>query len=65
MNVPFFLPDDSLTADFLTGAQQNGMIGLKGHAVLGGCRASIYNAMPVAGVRQLTDYMRDFAKRRG
>lgn len=65
MNVPFFLKDDSLTADFLQGATENGMIGLKGHALIGGCRASIYNSMPVAGVKALTDYMRDFAKRKG
>ena len=65
MNAPFFLPDESLCEEFLEGARKNGMIGLKGHAVLGGCRASMYNAMPVAGVRCLTDYMRDFARRRG
>lgn len=65
MNVPFFIADDKLTGDFLSGAQQNGMIGLKGHAVLGGCRASLYNAMPVAGVRCLVEYMRDFEKRHG
>ena len=65
MNVPFFLSDDALTEEFLDGARHNNMIGLKGHAVLGGCRASLYNAMPLQGVRQLTDYMRDFAKRRG
>lgn len=65
MNIPFFLPDDSLLEEFLAGARDNEMIGLRGHAVLGGCRASLYNAMPVEGARRLTDYMRDFAKRRG
>ncbi|MGI9297141.1 MAG: 3-phosphoserine/phosphohydroxythreonine transaminase [Gammaproteobacteria bacterium] len=65
MNIPFFLPDESLTGEFLAGARENGMVGLKGHAVLGGCRASLYNSMPVAGVRVLTEYMRDFAQRRG
>ncbi len=65
MNVPFFLADDSLTAEFLAGAEENHLIGLKGHAVLGGCRASLYNAMPLEGVRLLVEYMRDFAKRRG
>ena len=65
MNIPFFLPDEQRTAEFLDGAEKNGMLGLKGHAVLGGCRASLYNAMPVAGAQTLAEYMRDFARRRG
>ncbi|MBE8158484.1 MAG: 3-phosphoserine/phosphohydroxythreonine transaminase [Betaproteobacteria bacterium] len=65
MNIPFFLPDEKLTEEFLDGAEKNGMLGLNGHAVLGGCRASLYNAMPVAGARILAEYMRDFARRRG
>ena len=65
MNAPFFLADDSLTDEFVKGAAENGLIGLKGHAVLGGCRASLYNAMPLEGVRQLVDYMRDFVRRKG
>src|SRR5690606_30729810 len=60
MNVPFFLPDPALDAPFLTGAREAGLIGLKGHRVIGGMRASIYNPMPVAGVRALVDYMREF-----
>ena len=64
MNIPFFLADKSLNEDFLRGAEENGMIGLKGHKVLGGCRASLYNAMPMAGAQALSDYMRDFEKRR-
>lgn len=65
MNVPFFLVDDALDKPFLDGAREAGLIGLKGHRVLGGMRASIYNAMPVAGVQALVDYMQEFQKRHG
>jgi len=65
MNVPFFLADEARNDAFLAGAREAGLIGLKGHRVLGGMRASIYNAMPVAGVRALVDYMQDFQKRNG
>ena len=65
MNIPFWLPDDELDAAFLKGAQERGMIQLKGHRIVGGIRASIYNAMPVEGVRALADYMQEFEKRHG
>ena len=65
MNVPFFLPDEELTAAFLAEAEARGLTGLKGHAVAGGCRASLYNAMPEAGVAALVEHLRDFEKRRG
>lgn len=65
MNVPFFLADPALDAAFLDGAREAGLIGLKGHRVLGGMRASIYNAMPVEGVQALVDYMREFQTRHG
>ena len=65
MNVPFFLRDESLNARFLDGAQAAGLAGLKGHKVIGGMRASIYNAMPLAGVNALTEFMQEFAKRNG
>ncbi len=65
MNVPFFLHDAALDEDFLAGAREAGLIGLRGHRVLGGMRASIYNAMPVAGAEALAAYMRDFQQRRG
>jgi phosphoserine aminotransferase len=65
MNVPFFLRDDALDRPFLDGAREAGLIGLKGHRALGGMRASIYNAMPEAGVQALAGYMRDFARRHG
>jgi phosphoserine aminotransferase len=60
MNVPFRLPTDELTADFVKGAGERGMTELKGHRSVGGIRASIYNAMPVAGVERLRDYMLEF-----
>ena len=60
MNVPFFLADESRNADFLAGAQQRGLLQLKGHKSVGGMRASIYNAMPIAGVQALVDYLREF-----
>jgi phosphoserine aminotransferase len=65
MNVPFVLPNAALDAPFLAEAQQAGLMNLKGHRVLGGMRASLYNAMPLAGVQALTDFMRDFARRHG
>ncbi|MEO8486728.1 MAG: 3-phosphoserine/phosphohydroxythreonine transaminase [Betaproteobacteria bacterium] len=65
MNVPFRLRDESLDGAFLEGAQERGMVQLKGHRAVGGMRASIYNAMPVAGVRALCGYMTEFARRHG
>jgi phosphoserine aminotransferase len=60
MNVPFRLPDEKLDEPFLKGAQQRGLIQLKGHRSVGGMRASIYNAMPIEGVRALVMYMKEF-----
>jgi phosphoserine aminotransferase len=65
MNVPFFLKEEGLNAAFLAGAKERGMVQLKGHRSVGGMRASIYNAMPIEGVRALVDYMREFEKARG
>jgi phosphoserine aminotransferase len=62
MNVPFFLRDEQLNAGFLAGAQGRGLLQLKGHKSVGGMRASLYNAMPLAGVQALVDYMREFEK---
>jgi phosphoserine aminotransferase len=64
MNVPFRLADESLDKAFLDGAQQRGMLQLKGHRAVGGMRASIYNAMPIEGVAALVDYMREFERER-
>jgi phosphoserine aminotransferase len=65
MNVPFKLHDESLDEAFLKGASQRGMVQLKGHRSVGGMRASIYNAMPLAGVQALVDYMKDFERTHG
>ena len=62
MNVPFFLKDESRNEAFLAGAQARGLLQLKGHKSVGGMRASIYNAMPIEGVRALVDHMREFEK---
>lgn len=60
MNIPFFLADESLNDAFLKGAEAAGLLQLKGHRVVGGMRASIYNAMPIAGVQALVSYMQAF-----
>ncbi|MEZ5442765.1 MAG: 3-phosphoserine/phosphohydroxythreonine transaminase [Lysobacterales bacterium] len=65
MNVPFTLADDALDKPFLAGAVERGLLGLKGHRAVGGMRASIYNAMPEAGVQALVDYMHEFAASHG
>jgi phosphoserine aminotransferase len=65
MNVPFKLRDESLDGAFLKGAEERGMLQLKGHRSVGGMRASIYNAMPLEGVQALVDYMKDFERRHG
>jgi len=65
MNVPFKLHDESLDETFLKGAKDNGMVQLKGHRAVGGMRASIYNAMPIEGVRTLVEYMREFERHHG
>jgi phosphoserine aminotransferase len=62
MNVPFQLADDKLDAEFLAQAEAAGFKGLKGHRFVGGMRASIYNAMPVAGVKALLSFMADFER---
>ena len=65
MNVPFTLKSDELDAEFLKQADANGLLQLKGHRSVGGMRASIYNAMPVEGVRTLVEFMRDFERKHG
>ncbi len=65
MNVPFTLADPELDATFLAEAKEAGLVTLKGHRSVGGMRASIYNAMPEAGVDALIDFMADFEKRNG
>ena len=60
MNIPFFLRDETRNDAFLAGAKARGLLQLKGHKSVGGMRASLYNAMPLAGVQALVAYMREF-----
>ena len=60
MNIPFFLKDTALNDAFLKGAEAHGLLQLKGHRMVGGMRASIYNAMPIEGVQALVNYMKAF-----
>ena len=64
MNVPFILANSDLDKEFLAGATSAGLTTLEGHRSVGGMRASIYNAMPEAGVEALISYMADFEKRK-
>ncbi|WP_404369482.1 3-phosphoserine/phosphohydroxythreonine transaminase [Marinobacter sp.] len=64
MNVPFILADEALNGAFVRGAEERALLNLKGHRSVGGMRASIYNAMPEAGVDALIDYMTVFEKER-
>jgi phosphoserine aminotransferase len=65
MNVPFRLHDTALDEAFLQGAQQHGMLQLKGHRSVGGMRASIYNAMPLEGVQALVSFLKEFERSHG
>jgi phosphoserine aminotransferase len=65
MNIPFTLADEALDATFLAEAKKQGLQTLKGHRSVGGMRASIYNAMPEAGVDTLISFMAEFEKRNG
>jgi len=65
MNVPFRLRNEKLDAEFLKQADSAGLTQLKGHRAVGGMRASIYNAMPLAGVQALLDFMREFERNHG
>jgi phosphoserine aminotransferase len=65
MNVPFTLKEPELDASFLSQARAAGLVNLEGHRSVGGMRASIYNAMPPAGVQALVDFMADFERRHG
>jgi phosphoserine aminotransferase len=65
MNVPFTLPNADLDKPFAEGAKKAGLVALEGHRSVGGMRASIYNAMPMAGVDALVEYMKEFQRVRG
>ncbi len=62
MNVPFVTPSPELDAQFVKEAAANGLVSLKGHRLVGGMRASIYNAMPVDGVKALIEFMKKFER---
>ena len=65
MNVTFRLPSEDLEKQFVAEALEKGMIGLKGHRSVGGIRASIYNAVPLAAIEALVSFMNDFEKQNG
>jgi phosphoserine aminotransferase len=65
MNVPFTLAQPDLEPAFLSQARAAGLVNLEGHRSVGGMRASIYNAMPEAGVDALIDFMKEFEARHG
>jgi phosphoserine aminotransferase len=65
MNVTFRLPTEDLEKQFVAEALENGLGGLKGHRSVGGCRASIYNAVPLKAVEALVEFMEAFARRNG
>ncbi|MEG1791655.1 MAG: 3-phosphoserine/phosphohydroxythreonine transaminase [Clostridia bacterium] len=60
MNIPFITPSDELNSEFCKGAEAAGIMAIKGHRLVGGMRASIYNAMPIDGVKTLIEYMKKF-----
>ena len=62
MNVPFVTPDEDLDKEFVSQAAKEGVLTLKGHRLVGGMRASIYNAMPIDGVKKLVNFMAKFEK---
>ncbi|HET9405315.1 MAG TPA: 3-phosphoserine/phosphohydroxythreonine transaminase [Burkholderiales bacterium] len=65
MNIPFSLRSDTLDEEFLQQARACGLSELKGHRAVGGMRASIYNAMPVEGVKALVEFMKEFERKHG
>ncbi len=65
VNIPFRLPSEALESEFLAQAEKTGLKQLKGHKVVGGCRASLYNAMPLAGAIALSEFMQHFEKTKG
>ena len=64
MNIVFTMENEELEKEFIAEASAMGMVGLKGHRSVGGCRASVYNSMPVSGAQQLADFMKEFAARK-
>ena len=65
MNIPFRLPTEELEKKFVAEALDNGMSGLKGHRSVGGCRASVYNSLPMKSAQTLAEFMVEFEKKNG
>jgi phosphoserine aminotransferase len=65
MNVCFYTASDEMDSKFVAEATRRGFEGLKGHRSAGGLRASIYNAMPAAGVKALVEFMKEFERANG
>ena len=65
MNVTFHIGQERLLQKFLSESEKEGLYALKGHSSVGGVRASIYNAMPLDGVKKLADFMKEFERRNG
>jgi phosphoserine aminotransferase len=65
MNVPFWLKDERLNEQFLVESEAAGLTALKGHRIVGGMRASIYNAMAIEGVESLVNFMKKFENKVG
>jgi phosphoserine aminotransferase len=65
MNVTFHFHNDELLQKFLTESEKEGFFALKGHAKVGGVRASLYNAMPLEGVVELAQFMQEFERKNG
>lgn len=65
MNIVFRLPNEEMDQAFIAEAAKRDLVGLKGHKVVGGIRASVYNAMPIEGAKALVDFMRDFQQQHG
>ena len=63
MNVTFRLPSEELEAQCIAEGLDNELLGLKGHRSVGGMRASIYNSMPVDGVKKLCEFLREFQEK--
>ena len=65
MNIVWRLNNEELEKKFIHEAEKEGLSGLKGHRSVGGCRASVYNAMPIEGVKSLIDFMKQFMAKNG
>lgn len=64
MNVTFRAKSNEMNAEFIKAAGQNGIVSIGGHRAIGGMRASLYNAMPIEGVKYLVDFMGDFEEKK-